>query len=812
MDADATKRRDPADRSSMVKKQRGRPRPSPSLNSRPPSKRQTGDATCMPLKLEHGVESPCPVRLPLSVGPPPNAFDHTAIPSPVKPTSWTPPSPAPSDTFSESSQSQGVRPRTPAFDAMIERLMWPRLEEKVDRYFLKDEIIPRIAMCSTSDLVHSVFEIEPTQFHEQARKALARPGRSSLRTLFEHDCRRPTDQTKADWVLPLAEFATGGHGRQHNLMLAHAQRRARLTTEAPYDTDDQVEQHHFMTCCEHMASANGGSATRGMLVPLGFGVCPPYDLAYLAPFPLVNVVLDLARDVLTQPARLYAPGLAIVDTEAYLVVLDHEAYRIGVISDCWGQGFGELASVLSILLGLDVYSAGLSPLFRYACHPETGIVPVAFFTTYLRPPELEAGAPLVGRTVEFVDEEPVELVDSAVASGSSVFGRCTVVFQLTRPSLLPEPAASPDYQEPSFVLKIQHMTPNFVGNEAKVLSMIVDRCASAASELSFPIVSHVALPEITKSFCLHRSQMDERDLPVLMDSGAPEQRLRDSSRRTVDLLILRNPTPLPTRVDTGRRRHHTLLWSFKVFDQLLTLLPALFDLGIHHRDLSLGNILHYQGHLVLVDWDTGIVAPPGERVPIAAEDDGSIRFTRATASYQAHTWVMLGKVPRKLPSHALHHDFESAVYWFLLVLGYFIGDMVSTEVWTDLQLRSSGNDTRVCPVFPMDLARLELWGDGEYPKVREEFLEGLGKVDTELHDLVMLMTCTLPIELAPPTASTTALVVATKQKMATVQAELRRILARVGLAMGVSLVVLYGAEIAWTLFFACGCILSSHST
>ncbi|KDE07116.1 hypothetical protein MVLG_02522 [Microbotryum lychnidis-dioicae p1A1 Lamole] len=494
-------------------------------------------------------------------------------PSPVKPTSWTPPSPAPSDTSLDSllqisqysdrpsSQSQYAPPRNRAYDGMIERLLLPELNEDVDQAFIESEIIPRIVICSTSGLVHSEFGIEPTQFSEQAQEALAQVGRSALRAMFDVDCRRPIEQRMADWVLPLAQFASGARGRQPHLTLAHAKRCARLSNLCHPGSPDLIEHHHFLTCCNGLTSAKGGSTARATLVPLAFEACDSEDDSRETPHPLVNVVLDLARDVLTQPARMYAPRFAIHnDGTAYLVVLDHEGCRIAIISDCWGEGFGELASVLSVLLGLDVYSAGLSPLFRYACGLETGIAPVALCTRYLRPSELEAHAPLVGRTVEFIAEEPVRLVDSTVANGSSVFGRSTVTFQLTRPSLVTcSPAVSTDYLEPSFVVKIQLTTPNFVGHEADVLNRIVERCAAEAPSASAQLIErHVALLEKAKSLGRHRSQMEDSALPILLDSEDSKQRLRDSPRHTLDVVVVRNPTPLPAPLDDVRAQQRTL--------------------------------------------------------------------------------------------------------------------------------------------------------------------------------------------------------------------------------------------------------------
>ncbi|SCZ87326.1 BZ3500_MvSof-1268-A1-R1_Chr2-2g04792 [Microbotryum saponariae] len=552
----------------------------------------------------------------------------------VQPTSWTLPSPAPSDTSLDSwlqiSQYSGLPsfpshnapPHNRTYDGMIERLLLPELKEDVDCAFIKYEVIPRIVMCSTSGLVRSAFGIEPTEFGEQAQEALAQVGRSALRAMFDEDCRRPIEQRIADWVLPLAQFvsamspelvipevvcedadsknsvrdsmsaqASGARGRQPHLTLAHAKRCAHLSNLCHPGSPDLIEHHHFLTCCNGLTSAKGGSIARATLVPLAFEAWDSEDDSRETPYPLVNVVLDLARDVLTQPARMYAPGFAIHDDDtAYLVVLDHEGCRIAIISDCWGEGFGELASLLSVLLGLDVYSAGLSPLFRYACDLETGIAPVALCTRYLRPSELEADAPLVGRTVEFIAEEPVRLVDSTVANG---------------------------------------LRSHF---SSRARAWIVERCAAEApSESAQLFEKYVALPEKAKSLGRHRSQMEDSALPILLVSEESERRLQRTRRRTLDVVVVRNPTPLPTAVDDARDEQRTLFRFCQVFDQLLTLLPALFDLGIHHRDLSIGNILQYQGHLVLVDWETGIVAQPGEQVPVAAEDAERIKRCNSQA-------------------------------------------------------------------------------------------------------------------------------------------------------------------------------------
>ncbi|SGZ26927.1 BQ5605_C025g09999 [Microbotryum silenes-dioicae] len=431
------------------------------------------------------------------------------------------------------------------------------------------------------------------------------------------------------------------------------------------------ENHHFFTCCERLASENHGSAAPRMLVPIHFGVTPHAEATTgdgtLSP--LVRVAFDMAQKALEQPARLFVPGLAVTGTTAHLVVIDHE-----------------LAVIVALLSGLDVYSAGRCPFFRYECARNIGFKAVSLITWYLRTPELEDDVPLVARTVEFIDEKPVELLSCAVARGGSNFSRSTAVFQLTRPSLMGPNTSSISDPPHSFVLKIQHTRHGCVGHEANVLQMIEERCVSAASqEVSALIFSHINRLEHAKSFDPHCSQMNDSDFS-LVEGRDSHRRVR---RRQLDLVILRNPTPLPTLVNCGQDRSRPVEDAYQVFDQLLTLLPLLYDLGIHHRDLSPGNILHHRGHLVLVDWDTGIVEPPGELVPISATDG-------------------TGSVRTRIPTHILANDLESATYWFVTVLRSFrvqSWETAASRAWKALDL-PPGN-----PPFCRRIALLEALRD-----------------------------------------------------------------------------------------------------
>ncbi|KDE03381.1 hypothetical protein MVLG_06143 [Microbotryum lychnidis-dioicae p1A1 Lamole] len=257
------------------------------------------------------------------------------------------------------------------------------------------------------------------------------------------------------------------------------------------------------------------------------------------------------------------------------------------------------------------------------------------------------------------------------------------------------------------VCRIATISVGLLGHEANVLQMIEERCVSAASqEVSALIFSHINRLEHAKSFDLHCSQMNDSDFS-LVEGRDSHRRVR---RRKLALLILRNPTPLPTLVNCGQDRSRPVEDAYQVFDQLLTLLPLLYDLGIHHRDLSPGDILQYRGHLVLVDWDTGIVAPLGEPVPIGATNGtGSVRVNLATTPFDVLAWFRM-EGQTKLPTHILANDLESATYWFVTVLRSFRVQSWETAAWRAWKALDlpPGNPTFVRALVH---ARLELWGN-----------------------------------------------------------------------------------------------------
>ncbi|KDE04125.1 hypothetical protein MVLG_05417 [Microbotryum lychnidis-dioicae p1A1 Lamole] len=137
---------------------------------------------------------------------------------------------------------------------------------------------------------------------------------------------------------------------------------------------------------------------------------------------------------------------------------------------------------------------------------------------------------------------------------------------------------------------MQHVTPNFVGGEAEMLRSI--NHAHDSGVLPSETVNHVAMLEVATSLRQHRSQVNDHLLPRRKATGIHgydrDNMLRIKAiRRPLDLLILRNPTPVPRilasgpgmSLDSPAPLEHVL----QVFDQLLTVLVALRRCGFYHR-------------------------------------------------------------------------------------------------------------------------------------------------------------------------------------------------------------------------------------
>ncbi|SCZ98457.1 BZ3500_MvSof-1268-A1-R1_Chr7-1g09151 [Microbotryum saponariae] len=523
-------------------------------------------------------------------------------------------------------------------DRIVGLLATASLREECDQDFIDERILPRVVVCDPVALVHQVFAIESDHLVRQVQDAQQHSKAAKIiRASYNTICGRQSHLRTLDWMSQAARLLLYAHflilsaqatnNQAHKLTIAEVQRWPRLTDRVVESEcwssgrrlTPTKESRYFLSCHRQKMSTSAPSLGSRMLAT-----------SLLPAHPLVDVMLDLAQHALTQPTRLFAPGLAVVDGDAYLVVLDHEVCRIAEIAECWGAGFGVFAAVLSTLLGLDVYSSGFSPLFRYECCRGTGLTPVCFYPRFLcrgkGKNEDEGSSVIKGRTAEFEKEEPIELLVSHVLDRgrSSIFG----------------------------------------------------------GHLSSETIGHLALPELTKSLPLHYSQAPDHEIPEAAKPEDPNERVKEPLRRTLDLLLLRNPTaelPRPVSEPVSGLRQ-----VYRVFDQLLAGLSDTHASGIHHRDLSLSNILHHEGHLVLIDWDAGAV---GASVPVAAVEGGRLSMSLATAPLGAIAWYCWGF--RTARVHGLHHALESSIYWFVTVLRYHIASEDSAKVWDEMGLPPS---------------------------------------------------------------------------------------------------------------------------
>ncbi|SGY22674.1 BQ5605_C019g08840 [Microbotryum silenes-dioicae] len=402
-----------------------------------------------------------------------------------------------------------------------------------------------------------------------------------------------------------------------------------------------------------------------------------------------------------------------------------ETCRVATISDCWQTGFGELSAVLSVLLDVDVYTAGFPSFLSYKCLPSSGITAVSLLTSVF--------GSSAGRTVQ-LEEKPIALLSSPAAKRGSVFSRSTAVFHLTRPSLQRESGGPGGSLGFSFVFKMKFVSPSTAKVELDMLEQITQ--AVDGGMLPPTVAKHLALFELAASLSQYQSQVEDTRLPP--PPPAPEEFFqlvwpppRGLFRRTLELLVLRNPTPLPAPlVDTAQPGEATTLsirHSLQVFDQRLAVLATLAEYHFHHRDLSVGHILHYQAHLVLVDWSAGIVA-------------------RLSASESVRLNWNTDPELRPLPRYKLGHVLESTIYCFVNVLSYRIAPQ--EDIWRFLRHQHQPDEVE----HPTDYCHLRgvIWKCSpsevffQFEK-REELLAAIRSEDAELGDLVDDVTNEWPL-------------------------------------------------------------------
>ncbi|KDE02425.1 hypothetical protein MVLG_07021 [Microbotryum lychnidis-dioicae p1A1 Lamole] len=244
-------------------------------------------------------------------------------------------------------RSSAFNPVMPVAEALREG-SW----KDADQTLLCNEILPRVLLYSTKDLIEEMFDVPRTHFelmwHRAGLSGLAQDAQGSLLDRFrkEQELQASTGAAKKDsvmtasWVEDVAQHCHGHDKRPHEFKLSVAAAQ-RPYQNGVYDKVSDYDKHTavsdlpltttpFLACARDApTSTSGAMFWNRAMVPLAVGLSPRLptwdDVGDEAHAPeLVKVVLDLVKHVLAQPSRLFAPGLAINETVAYLVVLDHE--------------------------------------------------------------------------------------------------------------------------------------------------------------------------------------------------------------------------------------------------------------------------------------------------------------------------------------------------------------------------------------------------------------------------------------------------------------------------------------------------------
>ncbi|SGY22684.1 BQ5605_C019g08842 [Microbotryum silenes-dioicae] len=246
-----------------------------------------------------------------------------------------------------SSPSTAFNPVMPIVEALREG-SWKRADQAV----LRNEIMPRVLLSSTTDLIEEVFDIPRTHFelmwHRAGLSGVAQDAQGSHLVRFRKDLRfckaRPrTCRLRAGLRVLRDMWCHAHHKRPHEFRLsaAVAQRPYRIGVHDELNDYDEYTDVKdlpslttpFLTCARDAPSSPSGATIWNRVMAMVAVDRSPYDAGDEVHAPeLVRLVFDVIEHVLAQPSWLYAPGLAINENVAYLVVLDLETHHGSCVS------------------------------------------------------------------------------------------------------------------------------------------------------------------------------------------------------------------------------------------------------------------------------------------------------------------------------------------------------------------------------------------------------------------------------------------------------------------------------------------------
>ncbi|KAM0789950.1 hypothetical protein ACM66B_006789 [Microbotryomycetes sp. NB124-2] len=418
-------------------------------------------------------------------------------------------------------------------------------------------------------------------------------------------------------------------------------------------------------------------------------------------------LLSRMRDAFViQPLRTFILGLGVFKAQASLLMLDHEGVTVAHLDDCWDVNAARFACLATLLTTLSLRHVGLYPFAHFDCDSEQGLYPVALRADHLG----DCGFDI---TKEGVSQIPVELVYAA--SSDRPFRRATVVLK----------PVSSDLQ--AFVFKFQNVDDERRDREVNVWQAIkgFDWTTHTRSELNSSkvnVMDHLAAVE--RAF-IHERLSTQIPLSTITNNPA----LGFVTRRQT-VVVYRNPVNEVKRL-TDESSPPTPSQVVRVVKTLLVVLCELWTgPGVLHRDISTGNVLHSNGHLVLTDYDCAWNA--------TLENSSHIRHHR-TGTLDTMAVDVLRTCDPTFDSsgfeHEPRHDAESTVYMFLKVIWTHLRhkfDPRTLAFWQAHMFFDDGNAI----ARQMRTERESLWGRGwngkEVVRYLSEMSPTLGRLVKEL--------------------------------------------------------------------------------
>ncbi|KAM0789954.1 hypothetical protein ACM66B_006793 [Microbotryomycetes sp. NB124-2] len=393
-------------------------------------------------------------------------------------------------------------------------------------------------------------------------------------------------------------------------------------------------------------------------IPFEFTDRSQADLGRVPSEKYLQIIGYMRHTLVTQPLRSHVIGVLTFKTRLVLLLLDHELLRFCYVDDCWSGNAVTLARVAHLLLNLRASQAGFCPLAMYKCNPEKGVVVTKLSSKLLGDDETakegqasDAGEVVKQGLVSALGAPALDVCPVFTSSpAASPFSRTTCVFQPT----------SVDKQH--FIIKFQHVDDERKDREVHVWRAISNYdwtthvCSIPAkdgTELEFNVRDHLAA--VVSALVCERFP---DQIPLEATGEVPKVVTR---RQTV--VVYRNPVNEVKRL-TDESSPPTPSQVVRVVKTLLVVLCELWTgPGVLHRDISTGNVLHSNGHLVLTDYDCAWNA--------TLENSSHIRHHRTGTLNTMAVDVLRTCDPTCKSSgfeHEPRHDAESTVYTFLKVI------------------------------------------------------------------------------------------------------------------------------------------------